>query len=202
MYQINISINVVDKHGNVSDNFTYTFTFDSTQPTILDISSSTAAGDYKVGDPNIPISVKFSEIVNVTGSPLLNLNSGGSASYASGSGSDTLLFNYVIGANQTAADLDVTSINLNGGTINDRATNTADLSLVALNAANKNLTDNNNIEIDYKKVLRVIKSCQCEEHLAVENRLITLFYMKYGNDFLLKNLEKKYKFKKKIIIKK
>mgnify|MGYP001199400826 CR=1 FL=1 len=55
------------------------------------------------------------------------------------------------------------------------------------------------IERDYKKVRRVIKSCQCEEHLAVANRLITCFYMKYENDFLLKNLEKRFRFKKKMI---
>ena len=55
------------------------------------------------------------------------------------------------------------------------------------------------MEIDYKKVLRVIKSCQCEEHLDATNRLITLFYIKHGNDFLLKNLEKRFWFKKKLI---
>ena len=58
------------------------------------------------------------------------------------------------------------------------------------------------IEADYKKVLRVIRSCQCEEHLDVANRLITLFYTKHGNDFLLKNLEKRFWFKKKIMLKK
>ena len=57
------------------------------------------------------------------------------------------------------------------------------------------------IIIDYKKVRRVIKSCQCEEHLDATNRLITLFYMKHGNDFLLKNLEKRFKIKKTIITK-
>ena len=57
------------------------------------------------------------------------------------------------------------------------------------------------IKADYFKVRRVIKSCTCEEHLDVANRLITCFYMKHGNDFLLKNLEKKYRFKKKIISK-
>ena len=55
------------------------------------------------------------------------------------------------------------------------------------------------IEEDYLKIRRVIKSCTCEEHLAVANRLITCFYMKHGNDFLLKKLEKRYRFKKKII---
>ena len=54
---------------------------------------------------------------------------------------------------------------------------------------------------DYYKVKRVIKSCQCEEHLAVANRLITCFYMKHGNEFLLKNLEKRFRIKKKILSK-
>ena len=44
----------------------------------------------------------------------------------------------------------------------------------------------------YYKVKRVIKSCQCEEHLDVVNRLITLFYIKWNNNNLLKKLEKRY----------
>ena len=55
------------------------------------------------------------------------------------------------------------------------------------------------IEADYKKVMRVIRSCKCEEHLDVANKLITCFYMKHGSDFLLKRLEKRFWFKKKII---
>ena len=61
---------------------------------------------------------------------------------------------------------------------------------------------NKSLEIDYKKVMRVIKSCQCEEHLAATNRLITLFYIKHDNRFLLKKLEKRFWFKKKMIIRK
>ena len=57
------------------------------------------------------------------------------------------------------------------------------------------------IKADYFKVRRVIKSCTCEEHLDATNRLITLFYIKHGNDFLLKNLEKRFKIKKTIITK-
>ena len=55
------------------------------------------------------------------------------------------------------------------------------------------------IERDYYKVRRIIKSCQCEEHLDVANRLITLFYMKHSNDRLLEKLEKSYKLKQKKI---
>ena len=58
------------------------------------------------------------------------------------------------------------------------------------------------IERDYRKVFRVIKSCQCEEHLDVANRLITYFYMKHKSDFLLRRLEKRFWFKKKLILKK
>ena len=68
----------------------------------------------------------------------------------------------------------------------------------------KKIRDTNYIQLierDYKKVRRVIKSCQCEEHLDVANRLITCFYMKYENNFLLKNLEKRYRIKKKILSK-
>jgi hypothetical protein len=53
--------------------------------------------------------------------------------------------------------------------------------------------------IDYKHVYKVIWSCQCEEHLAVANRLITLFYMKHSDDILLEKLEKHYKLKQKKI---
>ena len=45
---------------------------------------------------------------------------------------------------------------------------------------------------DYKKVYRVILSCSCQEHLDVANRLITNFYMKWGNDFYLERLELRY----------
>ena len=58
------------------------------------------------------------------------------------------------------------------------------------------------VEIDYRKVYRVIKSCQCKEHLDVANKLITCFYTKHENDFLLKKLEKRFWFKKKLILKK
>src|SRR6185369_862230 len=56
----------------------------------------------------------------VTGTPLLALNDGGTASYVGGSGANTLTFNYTVAAGQTKADLDYISsgaLVLNGGTI-------------------------------------------------------------------------------------
>lgn len=53
---------------------------------------------------------------------------------------------------------------------------------------------------DYKKVYKVILSCSCSEHLAVANRLITLFYMKHDDNKLLERLEKRYIKKQKTIV--
>ena len=54
---------------------------------------------------------------------------------------------------------------------------------------------------DYKKVLKVIISCECKEHLDVANKLITCFYLKYEDDKLLDKLEMRYNLMKKIITK-
>ena len=55
------------------------------------------------------------------------------------------------------------------------------------------------MEADYKKVMRVIRSCKHEEHLDATNKLITYFHLKHNNNFLLKKLKKRFWFKKKLI---
>ena len=91
-------------------------------PKTTNVTSSTTNGTYGVGT-NIPIALTFSATVNVNvagGTPSISLNSGGVATYASGSGTNTLIFNYLVAAGQNAADLDYTSssaLALNGGTI-------------------------------------------------------------------------------------
>ena len=86
------------------------------------VSSTTPNGTYGVGSI-ITITVGFSNPVVVTGTPQLALNSGGVASYTSGSGTSTLTFTYTVAAGQSANPLDEASssaLTLNGGTINDR----------------------------------------------------------------------------------
>lgn len=115
-------------------------------PAITGVSSSTANGAYGVG-AIVPISVTFSGNVNVTGTPQLALNSGGIANYLSGSGTNTLTFQYIVLAGHSSADLDYVStfaLTLNGGTIRDAAGNNAVLTLAAPGApgslgANKNI---------------------------------------------------------------
>ena len=85
------------------------------------VSSSQAAGVYGTGT-TIPITVTFSNVVNVTGTPQLALSGGAAANYAGGSGTTVLTFNYTVAGEQNNANLDYASTGallLNGGTIRD-----------------------------------------------------------------------------------
>ncbi len=89
------------------------------------ISSSPVVGDTYMQGDTIAVAVAFTHNVTVTGTPQLALTVGTQArqaSYASGTGTDTLVFRYVAAA--ADADLNGLSIGasalgLNGGTIND-----------------------------------------------------------------------------------
>ncbi|HLN75323.1 MAG TPA: T9SS type A sorting domain-containing protein [Prolixibacteraceae bacterium] len=110
---------------------------DAVAPTVSSVSATTANGTYQLNDV-ISITVTFSEAVTVTGTPALTLNSGGSASYASGSGTTVLTFNYTVGNGQSSADLEYSStsaLSLAGGTIQDAAGNHATLTLPAVGGA-------------------------------------------------------------------
>ena len=107
---------------------------DVVAPAVTTVTSPTPNGSYGVGS-TIVLSVSFSEVVLVTGTPQLTLETGASdaaALYASGSGTATVTFTYTVGAGQTATDLDYVSagaLTLNGGTIRDAAGNAAVLML-------------------------------------------------------------------------
>ncbi len=110
-------------------------------PLVTNVSSTTANGTYKSGD-TIAVTVTFNEIVNVTGTPQLTLETGAIdriVNYTSGTGTKTLTFNYVVQAGDTSSDLDyvaTTSLALNGGTIQDGTPNAALLTLASPGAAN------------------------------------------------------------------
>src|SRR5690606_11300279 len=109
-------------------------------PTVTSVSSSSANGTYKIGDV-ITVTVEFDNIVNVTGTPTLTLETGAIdrvLSYVSGSGTDTLSFSYTVQEGDTSADLDYVSssaLSLNGGTIQDGANQAAILTLPTPGAA-------------------------------------------------------------------
>ena len=152
-----------------------TLTIDGTNPTVTGVTSTTANGSYKQGDV-IAITVGFSEVVNVTGTPQLTLETGGNdavVNYSSGTGSNTLTFNYTIGSGETSDDLDYVSTNslaisvtsvdadgdgfpdldgngdpiLNIGTIKDAGLNDAILTLASPGATNS-LGGNKDLKIN------------------------------------------------------
>src|SRR5690606_15361371 len=96
------------------------------------------------------INVEFSKVVNVNttgGTPFITVETGTTdqnANYASGSGSNTLVFEYTVQPGDNSTDLNVLSASLNGGTIKDNVGNDADLTL----PPGENLADNNAIIVD------------------------------------------------------
>ena len=101
------------KGSSAGASFVLTIT-DVTAPTVTDITASNTAGTYKAGD-TIHVQVVFSEPVTIggAGAPQVQLHLNDTdpqISYASGSGSTTLVFNYVVGATDNVDTLDVTLV--------------------------------------------------------------------------------------------
>jgi photosystem II stability/assembly factor-like uncharacterized protein len=114
--------------------------------TTTNVTSPTADGSYGAGSV-IPITVTFNGAVVVSGTPTLALNSGGTASYASGSGTSTLIFNYTVAASENSPDLDYTTTTALVGTIKDVNGNFASNALPAPGGSGS-LGANKNIVID------------------------------------------------------
>ncbi|MES2202807.1 MAG: Ig-like domain-containing protein [Patescibacteria group bacterium] len=114
--------------SSVSTPFSYDAqVVDITKPTVMSI-DSTATGAFNAGD-TIDFTVVFSEPVVVTGFPQITLDSGGTATYVSGSGSDTLTFSYTVQPTDNSADLTYSATTALTGTIQDAATPANDATL-------------------------------------------------------------------------
>jgi hypothetical protein len=130
---------VLDSGGNVASLSLSGLTqtgpqIDTTTPVISTIAETPANGDLNAGKV-VTYSLTLSEAVTVNttgGKPTLALNDGGTATYVSGSGSNTLTFSYTVQAGQNTPDLMVSAFNLNGATVTDAAGNTANLSLTGI----------------------------------------------------------------------
>ncbi|QLY26452.1 hypothetical protein [Bdellovibrio sp. KM01] len=132
----------LEASGNYSTTTTQaTWTRDATGPIPQLVTSTTADGTYGVGTV-VNVRVTFNENVTVTGSPYITLATGSTtrnATYASGSGTANINFNYTVVTGDSASDLDYTAaatIVLNGGTMRDSLTNAATLTLPAAGSAN------------------------------------------------------------------
>ena len=104
----------------------------TTNLTLSSIVELPASGDLIAGK-KVTLTLTMNEAVTVNGTPTLTLNDGGTATYASGSGTDALTFSYTVAAGQNTSALAITAVNLpNGATINDSAGKNAALSLTGL----------------------------------------------------------------------
>jgi DNA-binding beta-propeller fold protein YncE len=133
------------------DNNNRVMVFEVSPVTITNITSSTSNGTYTEGEV-ISIQVVFNDTMTVSGTPQLNLETGNIdrvASYTTGSGTNTLTFNYTVQAGDDSSDLDyinTTSLVLNGGSILDSSSNVANLTL-PVRGASGSLGYNKNIRI-------------------------------------------------------
>ncbi len=137
---------------------------DTNQTVVGNVSSPMGDGTYSTGAV-IPVTVTFSTPVSVTGTPQLTLSTGSpsttAVNYVSGSGTDTLTFNYTVAAGNASADLNyaaTSSLALNGGTIKDGTGRTAVLTLPALGGVGS-LATNKNIVIDTTGTARIWRGC-------------------------------------------
>jgi hypothetical protein len=141
----------VDEAGNISSASTNSITI-TAPASVTAVSSSTADATYKVGD-TISITVTFDDVVNVTGTPQITLETGTTdrtVDYSSGTGTNTLVFDYTVQAGDISSDLDfstTTALSLNGGTI--KGSNTLDATLtLATPGASGSIADSKAIVVD------------------------------------------------------
>jgi hypothetical protein len=83
-------------------------------PTVTQLAPTPASGEVTVGQ-TIAIAVEFSSAVTVGGAPTSSLNGGGTAGYASSSGTGTLQFTTTVQPGQNTPELAATSLNVGGG---------------------------------------------------------------------------------------
>ena len=129
-----VFIRAKDLATNQGDPVTHTWDVDTLEPEISRVYATD--GTYTLDGNNgylqtVSIKVEFSEVVNVTGTPQIQLETGSSdaiVDYTSGDGTNTLTFDYTVALDEWSDDLDVLSANviMNGGTIRDPSGNHCD----------------------------------------------------------------------------
>ena len=157
---VTFTVEMIDVAGNTAST-TISLNADTIIPTILSIRSPMANGTYTDYDGNnslsdtVSITVNFSESVTVSttnGYPrlLLNTTPATYVYYLDGSGTATLTFTSLVNEEAETDDLNISTLELNGGTILDASSNTASLTLTYVTSNSTNLSDNKDIVLDAK----------------------------------------------------
>lgn len=151
--------------------------YDVTAPTVNNTTSTNDNGTY-IQAQTLATVVVFDEIVLVSGSPQLELAMDGTnrqATYSTGSGSTGATLTYTIVSGDNTADLDyasVSALTLNGGTITDRAGNSATLTLATPGdtgsiGANKDIVIDAN-ELPLAEVVSVTQRTDGSSEVTIE----------------------------------
>ncbi|WP_245823627.1 Ig-like domain-containing protein, partial [Photobacterium proteolyticum] len=121
----------VSEHGAQRQTITISDDDDTTQPVIISV--SVPVDNTYVTGQSLSFTVNTDEIVTVSGSPSLTLNIGGTtklAAYASGSGSQALVFTYSVETGLVDNDgISVTALSMNADEIQDAAGNDLNVAL-------------------------------------------------------------------------
>ena len=129
-----VTVQVSDGFNAVEVEFTVRLQdVDDTGPTVskIEISSDPGSDRTYAAEDDIEVTVTFSETVEVTGAPRLQLELGGgvrTAAYGGGTGTAALLFAYEVADGESDTDgvgVEANRLTLNGGTIRDEADNNA-----------------------------------------------------------------------------
>ncbi|MBK22576.1 MAG: hypothetical protein CME70_01110 [Halobacteriovorax sp.] len=145
-----LTLSIPGLSGSISDD--QNIDVDTSGPSVTQVRSSKADGNYAISE-NIDILVEWSEVVNVSGTPQITLETGAAdsvVSYSAGTGTQTLTFTYTVTAGDISSDLDyvaTNSLSTNGGSIRNGALQDAFLTLAAPGALNS-ISDNQAIAID------------------------------------------------------
>jgi hypothetical protein len=153
--------------------------YNGAPPTISNVTSSLSDGSYTAGD-TIPINIIFNEVVNVTGTPVLELETGTSdveVAYTSGTGTDILTFNYTVAADHASDDLDyVGSGSLTGiDLIKDIVGNSATLTLPEPGATGS-LGANKAFVIDNTSPTLVITATEGADGFTSNDSILSLIF--------------------------
>ena len=115
----------------------------STSTTVV-VEVTAANRAYQSGD-SVPITVTFSDVVTVTGTPQLALNTGAAAPYTGGSGTASLTFTYSVRSGDNISDLAYTGTGALSGNI--RSATSINLTLPTPGDANS-LSGSSNVVLD------------------------------------------------------
>ena len=123
--------NTLPPTSNLDDNSA--IFVDGEVPTITSITSSTANGDYAIGE-NINVTIAFSEAVTLAGGTLsVPLDAGQSVTISSISNSTSATGTYTVQNGDASSDLSVVSPLTTTGTLKDAAGNNVDLATIPIN---------------------------------------------------------------------